>query len=283
MNTNSNIFDRCGLAALSDLESPDWLDLLSFLEKRQESFLSYENKFRSPSYKWPRDPLHTWSRIWEYPYIFYHLRKLRDRFADTFPVVVDLGSGVTFFPFAIAELGYQVTCTDIDPICAIDLAKAAQYVPHAPGIVEFRLTNGISLPFADNEVDIIYCVSVIEHIPTFKETISEIARILKPEGFLLLTFDMDMRGDSEIGLSKYNDMENYFRRFFIELYPNTTIHPLDVLASVSGFGPYGYKKLHGKDLYWFLIKQHLIKPLLKIPPYPLLAVKGSVLQRNLED
>lgn len=283
MNANLSLFDRCGLAALSDLESPGCRDLVNFLEKKQDSFLSHENNFRSLEYKWPRDPLHTWSRIWEYPYIYYHLKKLRGRYEDNYSVVVDFGSGVTFFPFAIAELGYRVICTDIDPVCAIDLPQAAQYVPHEPGQVEFRLTDGISLPFGNSEVDIIYCISVIEHIPTFKETISEIIRILKPQGFLLLTFDLDMRGDGEIGVNKYKTMQNYFKRSFKEVYPHITIHPLDVLASVSGFGASGYKKLHGIPRLWFLIKQHIIKPLLKIPPYTLLAVNGSVMQRFLED
>lgn len=282
MNTNSDVFERCGLASLSDLESPEWLNLLRFLENKQESFLAYENKFRSPDYKWPRDPLHTWSRIWEYPYVYYHLKKLRDKFSDTSPVVVDLGSGVTFFPFAAAQLGYQIICTDIDQVCATDLAKAAQYVPQEPGKVEFRLINGISLPFADNEADIVYCISVLEHIPNYKETISEIVRILKPDGFLLLTFDIDMTGDSELILSNYKDMINYFKRFFLELYPDTTIHPLDVLASVSGFGPSGYLKLHGIAQLWYLIKQHFLKPVLGFQPYPLLAVKGSVMQKILE-
>ena len=279
MNGNFSLFDRCGLAALSDLESPEWRDLVNFLEKKQDSFLINENNFRSLEYKWPRDPLHTWSRIWEYPYIYYHLKKLRDRYEDNYSVVVDFGSGVTFFPFAIAELGYRVICTDIDPVCAIDLPKAAQYVAHVPGQVEFRLTDGISLPFKNNEVDIVYCISVIEHIPTIRETISEIIRILKPQGFLLLTFDLDMRGDGEIGVNKYKTIEKYLKNSFRDVYPHRTIHPLDVLASKSGFGPSGYKKLHGLSQLWFLIKQHIIKPLLKIPPYTLLTVNGSVMQR----
>jgi hypothetical protein len=70
------IFARSGLAALSDMGSPEWLELFGTLEKEQDDFLAKESQFRSPGYTWPRDPLDTWSRVCEYPHVFCHLRRL---------------------------------------------------------------------------------------------------------------------------------------------------------------------------------------------------------------
>jgi hypothetical protein len=60
-------FDRSGLAALSDLQTEEWRELFTSLEDQQREFLAKEEAFRSADYPWPRDPLHTWSRVWEYP------------------------------------------------------------------------------------------------------------------------------------------------------------------------------------------------------------------------
>ena len=49
----------------------------ALLEKEQADFLAMESAFRSREYKWPRDPLHTWSRVWEYPYTYHHLQQAR--------------------------------------------------------------------------------------------------------------------------------------------------------------------------------------------------------------
>jgi len=136
----AHLFDRCGVAALSELHSPECRARFAHLERQQQEFLSHAAEFRSPEYKWPRDPLHTWSRVWEYPYVHHHVEESCSRSSASGPPrVVDLGSGVTFFPFSVAQLGCHVTCADIDPVCAKDLARAAQVIDCRPGRVDFRL------------------------------------------------------------------------------------------------------------------------------------------------
>jgi len=283
LTQSSSPFDRCGLAALSDLQTPAWRGLYTTLEQEQEAFLAQEPEFRSPNYLWPRDPLHTWSRVWEYPYVYHHLQKWRTKSKSEIvsTVVVDLGSGVTFFPFSVARLGYQVICTDIDPVCEGDLIKAAQHISQEPGKVNFRLCDESTLPFSDGEVDVIYCISVLEHIQEFEKTISEIDRILKPGGLLLLTIDLDLRGDSEIGVEKYQKLISALRQRFSERYPDRTVHPADLLHSAAG--PFGYKPLKGIAWLRSFFKQQILKPLLRRKPAPMLpfylAVQGFVLEK----
>jgi 2-polyprenyl-3-methyl-5-hydroxy-6-metoxy-1,4-benzoquinol methylase len=255
------LFDRSGIAALSDLESVDWKDQFRFLEQKQNEFLAKEAAFRSPEYKWPLDALHTWSRVWEYPYVYHHLQAARSRLHEaTQPVVVDFGSGVTFFPFAVAQLGYRVICSDIDPVCQKDLAAASRALPSAPGKVEFRLLGEKTSAFQDAEVDIIYCVSVLEHIPDFEKTIVEFSRMLKKGGLLILTIDLDLRGDSELGAFAFKRLQNALALHFDLLWPDVTIHPTDMLLSNNG--PYQIERSTKCKLMIRNLIHHVIKPIL---------------------
>jgi len=279
----AHVFERSGLAALSDLGSQEWKTIYSLLEKEQSEFLVRENHFRSHGYKWPRDPLHTWSRVWEYPYAYYHLKKwCTDSNSERALHVVDLGSGVTFFPFSVARMGYHVTCVDIDPIVEKDLLLAIENVDHSPGKIDFRLYNGADLPFSDRELDVVYCISVLEHIQQFEQTVLEIARILRPGGLLALTFDLDLRGDQEIGVERYYRLRMALERSFEPVFPERTAHPADIVRSDRG--PYASLGVHGWKVPWFLFKQWAIKPLLLRKPRSrlpfLLTVMGLALKNK---
>jgi 2-polyprenyl-3-methyl-5-hydroxy-6-metoxy-1,4-benzoquinol methylase len=283
VRNNSSIFDRSGLAALSDLETEEWKNLFAFLEKEQNEFLSKDQLFRSPEYKWPRDPLHTWSRVWEYPYVYHHLSRVRQRFvARELPIVLDFGSGVTFFPFTVAKLGYRVICADIDSVSQKDLGLAVQYIPHNPGSIDLIMINGDELPFANDEVDIVYCISVLEHVPDCERAVSELWRILKRGGLFFLTIDLDIRGDFELGVPKYRRLMKMLSLHFDFVWPVVTIHPSDIL--VSNTGPFGLKKPQGVRLSMHFFKQRVIKPIFGRRSTPLLpyhlTVEGIILRKR---
>lgn len=234
-----NPFERSGLAALSDLQTPELKELFQLLEKEQEFFLSKEKLFRSPEYKWPRDPLHTWSRIWEYPYVYYHLKKWREQYkGNELPIVVDFGSGVTFFPFAVARLGYHVICVDNDPICEKDMQKAISVVPHSLGKVEFCLNKGQDIPLPNKYADIIYSISVLEHIPDFTDIISEMARVLKNNGLLILTVDLGLNSNFEMNVTSYKELLAIIDPKFKCNYPVVSNHPMDIITTWNSLYPY---------------------------------------------
>jgi SAM-dependent methyltransferase len=278
-----SVFERSGLAALSDLNSPEWRDLFSALKKEQQLFLKHESAFRSPEYIWPRDPLHNWSRQWEYPYVYHNLRRLREERSGPIPArVIDLGSGVTFFPFALAKLGFDVVCSDIDPVCEADLNRAIPCVEHSAGRVSFRLSTGGLLPFEEREADAIYCISVLEHVPNFEVTVREMARTLKSGGLMFLTVDLDLRGDLELGVERQKKLVSALREHFEFKWPDRTIHPADVLNSVNG--PFGFQPPVGWRLAVFLAKERILKRILGRSPRPLvpflLTVQGFAMVRR---
>lgn len=51
----------------------------------------------------------------------------------------------------------------------------------------FQQADATRLPFDDNSIDKIICSEVLEHIPNYQAVISEIQRVLKPQGILAIS------------------------------------------------------------------------------------------------
>jgi SAM-dependent methyltransferase len=145
--------------------------------------------------------------------------------------VADVGSGVTFFPFAIARLGFTVICVDLDPTYAVDIERAAASVSQGAGKVAFEPTDGRTLPFATGSVDVVCCVSVIEHVPRHHQFLLEIHRVLVPGGTFVYTCDLDLRGDAEIGVHEFTEVRTIISSLFDTVAEERTIHPADILTT----------------------------------------------------
>jgi len=265
---NSSLFDFMGFAAKTDLEKEDWKILFSCLEREQSVFLNNQNKFRSKEYKWPRDPIHTWSRLWEYPYIYYHLQRIKEQSPNENLRVLDFGSGVTFFPFSVAQLGYDITCADIDPVCAVDIPAAAKIVRHTPGSVKVVLIKDGIIPVESESQDIVYCISVLEHIPNFESVIDEIQRVLKPSGQFIFTIDIDLRGNFEFGVDKFERLQVKLDKFFTKKLFERPVHPSNLLTTVNS--PYPMKKWSPYYALKMFLKGCLRRKFVLVGPHDLL-------------
>lgn len=231
-----NCFENNGFASASYLSSKECKDIFEVLEQIQDEFLKHEKEFRSVEYvkKWPSDALHWWSRCWEYPYVLYHLKKLKQSERMT---VLDLGSGVTFFPTAVARQNCDVCAVDVDEIVGKDLPAATRHVSPLPGTVSVLLSDGNSLPNGDSEMDVVYSISVLEHLENYEEIISEVHRVLKPNGHFILTIDVDIKGSVSIGASKFYNILGALSRRFEAQYLNSMLHPQDLLTSSNSTYP----------------------------------------------
>jgi SAM-dependent methyltransferase len=256
MSYAPHVFDRSGLAASSDLQTPEYQQYYCEFDKKRLDFLHREEVIRRRSDDKPLDHRSVWSRIWEQPYTYYHLEKLRSATPkDTVLKVVDLGSGFTVFSFLVAQLGYHVDCLDIDPVCGQNIVRVAAAVDHRPGDVNFHLISDASYPYADGTVDAVYCTSVLEHIPDFQTTIREVARVLKPNGVFILTIDLDLCGFMEIGVTEYQNLRKYLSEHFSIMEPELAIHPMDMLQPRNSpfprytFSTWAKWKYHTKDFF----------------------------------
>lgn len=219
------------IAKRSDLRTQAFSARRLELDAFQGIFLSKERAFRSKDYKWPRDALNNWSRIWEYPYVAEAFTELRRESHNVGEKILDFGSGVTFFPYFLSKNGYKVTCCDIDPVCGTDLQKANYEMASVCEPVDIVLSSEGRVPKEDGYFDMIYSVSVLEHIPKPSSVIAELHRLLRKGGALVLTIDLDLRGDSEIGIAPFYDLLNSLESRFVLQYPIALTHPQDMLTS----------------------------------------------------
>lgn len=279
-----NPFDRSGLASVQDLDPQYWEPLFAQLETIQDEFLATAP--HSATYSYPKDSLHTWSRVWEYPYVYHHIRHWRETFSSkALPTVLDFGSGVTFFPFAVARLGCHVVCGDIDAACEADINRAASRLSGGPGQVAFRLFDGSRLPFTSGTIDVIYSISVLEHLPEPASLLPELWRVLAPGGVLILTFDIDLESHSEVGLGpqRYCELVHSLTERFDLAQPRTEVHPASLLTTTRGPFPLYARPPCGLR-YWrearYYLKQYVLKPLLGKHPATRwkLACHGMVLK-----
>jgi SAM-dependent methyltransferase len=168
------------------------------LEAFSERFLD-ENRehLRRTGEIWLGDPLHSWSRQWEYPFVLQEFEAFAaDAEAAGTIEVLDAGSGLTFFPFFLADADPRthVTCCDNDG----SLETVFAGISDRGGRVRFGVEDLRRLSFADGRFDLVYCVSVLEHTGEYPRIIDEFARVLRPGGKLVVTFDISIDGTSDI-------------------------------------------------------------------------------------
>lgn len=97
-------------------------------------------------------------------------RWLADNASAVSGVLLDLGAGNQPFKVWYSSLAQRCVAVDVAPAPGLDLLSMA-----AP------------LPFASATFDTVLCTSVLEHVHDAEAVVSEMSRILKPGGRLIIT------------------------------------------------------------------------------------------------
>ena len=98
--------------------------------------------------------------------------------------VLDLGCGMGGFAVAAELAGANVTALDYNPAyCAITAVRGDQYGLHMP----VMRAAGEALPLPSAAYDIVTAWDVIEHVQQPAAMLAEIARVLRPGGFVFIT------------------------------------------------------------------------------------------------
>ncbi len=130
------------------------------------------------------------TRSWEYPWVLNQLR------GKPFGKVLDVGCGSSEFIFQYLELGHTVL--GLDRVRSPEFPESeltAEFVSRWKGTVEFIDAFGNDIPLPDESIDYIVCLSVLEHIVSrsgparHRAVLSELRRVLKPGGLLIMTCD----------------------------------------------------------------------------------------------
>jgi 2-polyprenyl-3-methyl-5-hydroxy-6-metoxy-1,4-benzoquinol methylase len=96
--------------------------------------------------------------------------------------VLDAGCGVGYGTAHLAAAAAHVLGCDIDP----EPIAYAQERYAAPN-VEFRVGDLRSLELADASFDAVTCFEVIEHLREQEQFVDELARVLRPDGVLVIS------------------------------------------------------------------------------------------------
>ena len=137
---------------------------------------------------WSSDNFDTWKNLYvsEYARGFYVLDVLA-RYAPGFQVkgarVLDIGCGDAGVIIAFGEAGAEVSGLELDR----ESLKRARVRAEEHG-VRANLAAGVAeaLPFPDGSLDLVILDNVLEHVGDQQRTLSEIRRVLAPEGLLYM-------------------------------------------------------------------------------------------------
>ena len=95
--------------------------------------------------------------------------------------VLDVGCGAGEFSAVLAEAGATPIAVDV----AHEALRRAR--ERVPGLDARLWARGEPLPLPDDAVDVVWAGEVIEHVADVAPWLSELRRVLRPQGTLLLT------------------------------------------------------------------------------------------------
>ena len=147
------------------------------------------------------------------------LRMVSPRYGET---ALDVGSGTGHFCFALADRGMQVTGID----ASLEMVRAAQAAGKS---VRYRHGRAESLPFSDNQFDVVLSVAAMAFIASPQRAIGEMVRVLKPGGRLVVGA---LNPDSAFGrayLSESQVSETPFRHAHM-------LSPADLITMLGEYG-----------------------------------------------
>lgn len=162
--------------------------------------------------KWGvENPLRSWSRQWEYPYVWGRVAEAAG--LDPGLRILDAGSGATFLPFYIKHCFEETTvaCCDSDRTLP-DCFSAINGIMNSD--VDFSVADIRTLPYEDGSFDLICCVSVLEHTRDYDDVLTELVRVLDEGGRLVITFDVSLDGTRDMRVHDLEKLLNTFCKRF---------------------------------------------------------------------
>ena len=110
-------------------------------------------------------------------------------------VALDAACGTGRHTAYLAELGHKVIGVDTSPEM---LARAREKVPDG----EFHEADLHELPLADDSVDLVVCAVALAHVPDLARALTELVRVLRPNGHLVISDSRGLIGDIGLPLVK---------------------------------------------------------------------------------
>src|SRR2546426_992749 len=99
--------------------------------------------------------------------------------------VLDAGCGEGYGSRILSEAGGAARCVGVDVDAeAVSRARTAY---GDEGRIEFEVADVTALPFGEATFDLVTCFETIEHVAEQQRVVAELARVLRPDGVLLIS------------------------------------------------------------------------------------------------
>lgn len=124
--------------------------------------------------------------------------------------VLDIASGEGYGSALLAQVAQSVTGVDISQD-AVDHASRL-YAAHAN--LRFRQGSATRIPVDDASMDVVVSFETLEHLAEQEEMLTELRRVLKPEGLLVISSpNKKVYSDDRDYVNEYHVKELYFDEF----------------------------------------------------------------------
>lgn len=171
-------------------------------------------------------PVNSFTRFPEY-HIFHEaiMNHMATTSFDNPPLVLDVGSPKLFGLHLACELPIKLFCTDITPRNIDEYVIMWKALERgATGDIKFEIADARNLEYPENSFDIVYSMSVLEHIEgetADTSGLNEIARVLKPGGLLVFSVPIGSRHQDQMRplsgpdhVSDAGDRDSFFQRIY---------------------------------------------------------------------
>jgi ubiquinone/menaquinone biosynthesis C-methylase UbiE len=117
--------------------------------------------------------------------------------------ILDLGTGSGYLAFALAKRYPDVSVTGLDIVSRTLEENRKKAENETLTNIRFVSCNGIDLPFADSEFDIVVSRYALHHFPEIGKSISEVARVLKRPGCFFISDPAPNGNDTDGFIDEY--------------------------------------------------------------------------------
>ena len=186
-------------------------------------------------------PINSFTRFPEYYYMETAITEYVEQCGQREPVrILDVGSPKCFGLYLAEKLDVEVEMTDVSRLNLDEyFTMSKSLMSKAKGRVHFETQDARALDYEDGTFDIVYSMSVIEHIEGERgdsRSIQEMVRVLKPGGLLVLSVpfgkkyvEQQRRGFAH-AVEKTEDESLYF---FQRVYDRTALENR-ILSALDG-------------------------------------------------
>lgn len=119
-----------------------------------------------------------------YDQVFSYLADLLD--APAGATLLDAGCGICDYSLRLADHGFAITAVDFSEAALLD-AEAHIRSRGKQDVIRLQRENLLSLSFPDASFDYVLCWGVLMHIPDVQQALSELGRVLKTGGTLIVS------------------------------------------------------------------------------------------------